>query len=210
MKNGHRIALVLALAFGTFGVPAYGQTRLAWEHQVAIPASFVTRWVNSAEGLRVRDKPSLEGKVVAALRFGTQVAIEETGPAAGIDGLAGAWLLVATPTARGWVFGGYLAAYDPVEMLPSVQGLLGVWTDDAGGLYEFRENGQFGQDSGRTGHWSLEGEDLEIALEGGIVSPRLLFLSSNRAMIEYGCFKVFLYRMTDSAGLSSLDDVSGE
>ena len=102
-----------------------------------------TMYVNSPEGLKVRDNPSLSGKRICGLVNALPVKIVEVGKEAKIDGIKDNWIKILIPAYEwkgdepeyGWVFGGYLSEkkvkYDlksPVD----VQNLLmsKIWRDE--------------------------------------------------------------------------------
>ena len=77
-----------------------------------------TCYVNSIEGLKVRDTPSLSGKRVAGLVNALPVKIISVGDSVTIDGITDTWVKILIPAylwkddtpEYGWVFGGYLSA----------------------------------------------------------------------------------------------------
>lgn len=75
-------------------------------------------YVDSTDGLRVRDKASLDGKRIGGLTHRQKVKVAEKGEKATIDGIASNWIKIELPSTEwtsnkpeyGWVFGGYLKA----------------------------------------------------------------------------------------------------
>jgi hypothetical protein len=66
-------------------------------------------YVNSKEGLRVRDAPGVSGNIVGLLPHKSSVFIEGKNDNEDIiDGIAGCWYFVKIDELQGWVFGGYL------------------------------------------------------------------------------------------------------
>jgi hypothetical protein len=67
-----------------------------------------TMYVNSSEGLRVRNLPSIDGEKIGLLDFNTEIKIiSEDNISVTIDGIEGKWVKIITPI-EGWVFSGYL------------------------------------------------------------------------------------------------------
>jgi hypothetical protein len=77
------------------------------EVKIEIPPN--ARLVTAEEGLRMRDKPTLDGEVVCVIPFEDSVILlEEKGEEATISGKIGRWSLVQWNDKKGWVFGGFL------------------------------------------------------------------------------------------------------
>lgn len=75
-----------------------------------------TMYVNSKEGLRVRDKPDITGIVIGGLKYKNEVTvIEKTEYRVSIDDIRDYWYLVNSGDITGWVFGGYLR--DSLEVI---------------------------------------------------------------------------------------------
>ena len=76
-----------------------------------------TMYVDSLEGLRVRDNPTLSGKRICGLVNASPVKIVEVGKETEIDGIKDNWVKILIPAYEwkgdspeyGWVFGGYLS-----------------------------------------------------------------------------------------------------
>ena len=68
------------------------------------------RWINSLEGLRMRDAPNLEGKTITVIPNAEKVLlVEETGEVLTIQDGTGKWSQVKWQENEGWVFGGFLS-----------------------------------------------------------------------------------------------------
>jgi hypothetical protein len=66
-------------------------------------------YVNSKEGLRIRDKPDISGKILDVLNHKSSVYIDEKSETKTIiDNIEECWYLVSIDNLHGWVFGGYL------------------------------------------------------------------------------------------------------
>ena len=73
-----------------------------------------TMYVSAKNGLRIRDRPGLQGNIIGVLEYKNQVTIYERGNEQfEIDGLSNYWYLIQRNDVNGWVFGGYL--YDTLE-----------------------------------------------------------------------------------------------
>ena len=76
-------------------------------------------YVNSPEGLKVRDNPSLSAKRICGLLNAMPVKIVEIGSETEIDGIKDNWVKILVPAylwknespEYGWVFGGYLSEH---------------------------------------------------------------------------------------------------
>jgi hypothetical protein len=67
------------------------------------------RMVDAESGLKMRVKPTLEGKVICVLPYGERVnLLYEEGEEMTIGGKTGVWSRVQWREAKGWVFGGFL------------------------------------------------------------------------------------------------------
>jgi hypothetical protein len=69
-------------------------------------------YVNSPEGLRVRDKPDLDGEKLFLLGNNHEVVVSKKDVSNSIiDGIIGNWMYIKSTgnEVRGWVFGGYLS-----------------------------------------------------------------------------------------------------
>jgi Bacterial SH3 domain len=67
------------------------------------------RWIDSYDGLRMRDAPGLDGSKITVIPGHAQVTLmREQGEELSIDGRSGVWSKVKWQQHAGWVFGGYL------------------------------------------------------------------------------------------------------
>lgn len=74
-------------------------------------AGHTTKWVAAAGGLRIRERPDLAGERLATVPNGAEVKVlENSGPAATIDGRAGRWNKIAWGEVTGYVFDAYLSS----------------------------------------------------------------------------------------------------
>lgn len=81
------------------------------------------RRVNALSGLRVRENPQLNAKVVATLQHGLQVELlEEKDPEITIDGIKGKWSKISYEGTIGWAFGGFLADEEKVLTIEKIMG----------------------------------------------------------------------------------------
>ena len=85
-----------------------------------------TMYVDSAEGLRVRDKPSLKSNRLCGLTHRLPVKVVAIGREETIDGITAPWVEILIPRYEwksekpeyGWVFGGYLSENMPKFIAP--------------------------------------------------------------------------------------------
>src|SRR6516164_3754302 len=82
-----------------------GAKDLAYESEAVAPAVFTNRWVSAPDGLRLRDKPSQDGKILTVIPFGTKLVVKDRSQQRIlIDGAVGTWIQVEAPTVKGWCF----------------------------------------------------------------------------------------------------------
>jgi hypothetical protein len=87
-------------------------------------------FVDSTEGLRVRNRPSLNSEIIYLLPNKSKVeVIQENNEKINLDGILGNWILVNHNTIRGWVFSGYL--------VPNIEDVATNWINCIN--YKFRE-----------------------------------------------------------------------
>ena len=67
------------------------------------------RWIDSPDGLRMRDAPGLDGSIITVIPGNARVTLmREQGEELSFDGRSGVWSKVEWQQQAGWVFGGYL------------------------------------------------------------------------------------------------------
>jgi hypothetical protein len=129
-----------------------------------IQNNMYTMYVNSSEGLRVRNSPNLNGEKIGLLEFFTAVKIiREDNNSVNIDGINGKWVYIKTPI-EGWVFDGYLSEVLPLE----IPFILGVWenVENSDIQYYFLENNtyiEYWAPGSAGGTWQLEGNTLILS-----------------------------------------------
>ena len=80
------------------------------------------RWINSPEGLRMRDDPTLSGNKLLSVPHGEPVTLlEETGETITIQDGTGKWSKVRWKEHVGWVFGGFLSNEEIVTVREQVK-----------------------------------------------------------------------------------------
>ena len=141
-------------------------------------------YVNSLEGLRVREEPSLSAKKISVLYDRMIVKVVSVGKETKIDGIKSNWVQILLPIETvqaerdvyGWVFGGYLS--DKLEPFSTknwsnadLQKYLSrfSWTSDIRSYYLFSPDGEYfyGRlESGGGGHgnYSVSMKDMKIIL----------------------------------------------
>jgi hypothetical protein len=65
-------------------------------------------YVNSFEGLMVKESPDIFSEIIFSLKHREEVKVLEIGSAIIIDNIEGNWVLIETQDIKGWVFNGYL------------------------------------------------------------------------------------------------------
>ena len=118
------------------------------------------RYVNSPEGLRVRNLPDINGERIGLLDYCTEVSVaEEDNNIVNIDGIEGKWVKIRHPM-EGWVFDGYLLTeWELNSFIHNI--IFGDWRvvneidekmdwDNLTTIY-FRENGVFNYHERSTG-----------------------------------------------------------
>ena len=89
---------------------------------------FLTMHVNAQAGLRVRNRPDLNGDRIGLLYHQSEVSvIMEDGNIVNIDGIYGNWVFVVSDNVEGWVFGGFLANSRMEEVISTSEHPLRVW-----------------------------------------------------------------------------------
>ena len=86
-------------------------------------------YVNSPEGLRVRDNPGLNGNRIGLLENQTVIAVHpwpRKDEDVIIDGIKGRWVYIGQGGINGWVFDGYLRP-EPIEEKIMIEHLKGLW-----------------------------------------------------------------------------------
>ncbi len=67
------------------------------------------KYVNAQSGLRLRENPDIESKIILIIPFSGQVVvIEEKKEIVNFENINGKWTKVKYKNIEGWVFGGFL------------------------------------------------------------------------------------------------------
>jgi uncharacterized protein YgiM (DUF1202 family) len=83
--------------------PATGEPPVVFPQQeVQMPQEVRSAYVDSPDGLNLRDTPSTDGNIITALRDKTEVSVDDYDPAAD-------WLYVTANGYSGWVKSEYIA-----------------------------------------------------------------------------------------------------
>ena len=87
-------------------------------------------YVNSIEGLNLRNEPSLNGNKIGALLHGERILVYEWSNSVTINGISNFWYRTKRSGTNlfGWVFGGYLSEDFPID----ADVILGMWNTDQG------------------------------------------------------------------------------
>ena len=106
-----KLILIFTLIF-VAGISAFADKSRFYENGNVLD----TMYVDSPEGLRVRDKPSLKSNRICGLTHRLPVKIVAIGKEDTIDGITAPWVEILIPCYEwkgenpeyGWIFGGYL------------------------------------------------------------------------------------------------------
>ncbi len=111
-----------------------------------------TMYVNSEDGLKVRDYPSLKSNRLCGLHHRLPVKLVAIGKEETIDGITAPWVEILLPRyewkgdepAFGWAFGGYLAKEMPSFRVPKSASELGSYLSSTLFVANVAENINFG------------------------------------------------------------------
>jgi hypothetical protein len=101
-----------------------------------------TMYVNSKEGLRKRDEPSVNGNVLGTLSYGEKVIIDKISKITDtIDNITDYWYGIENDNDT-WIFGGYLSEIFPNDAFD----ILGMWESKSYSreVIEFKSNYEYG------------------------------------------------------------------
>lgn len=133
-------------------------------------------YVNSFEGLRVRETPDLSGQKIGLLPYSTEVFVNKTeNRNVTIDGIEDHWKFIKSRDLEGWVFGGYLV---PDQAIFD-NSLIGTWliyesngeaaSSRVYGFYFYEDNkygwGHIGSGEFQSGSYSFS--NGEVRFYGG-------------------------------------------
>ncbi len=214
-KSFMAILVLLAL------LPLYAGTNKYFKNQKLVN----TMYVDSLEGLRVRNEPSLSAKRVCGLPNALPVKIIEVGKETKIDGIKDNWVKILLPAYEwkgenpeyGWVFGGYLSEekvkYD-LNSPADVKNLLAskIWREEGSSfIKEFRQDGIFAfcklaAGGGDTGEYSIKNVN-QLTIRGkfydeyGVsdeytVTYKLKIISENRIQIDGKYYEPYIDAMS--------------
>lgn len=154
-----------------------------------------TMYVDSKDGLKVRDKPSLKSNRLCGLTHRHRVKIVAIGKEETIDGITAPWVEILLPRYEwktfeaeyGWVFGGYLSKkrkafsiknWADVDLVKYISRW--PWVENCGDIQRsilyFEENGDFKMRieeaaGGASGSWTLDFKELQITTNAAIEYP---------------------------------------
>ena len=122
-------------------------------------------YINSKEGLNLRNEPSLQSEKIKLLTYGLRVVVNKKHNINTIDGITNNWYNISGHFGSGYVFGGFLSEKLPVDVPP----ILGRWNSDAGDYWswwfappDIVSAGFKGTDRGWYGKWELTNDILTI------------------------------------------------
>ena len=111
MRKNKLIVFALFLFFITYNINAQNQSFL---------------FVNSPEGLRIRDKPDISANVIGRLNNLEKVlVIEKDTNTVEIDEINDIWIKIKSSNLTGWVFGGYLE--DSIDKIKNINRIAGMY-----------------------------------------------------------------------------------
>lgn len=211
MRSRTIIASIFALLLGA---TAAAQDFSAYEDEQSVPPSFTARWVLPEDGVRLRDKPSTDGKTLGVIPAGTKLeVIEKRQPEVAVNDLRGYWLKVKSPIGTGWSFSGFLRPYDPAKLALEGANLAGAWAQADGTSCEFTESYEYYATAlpGMTRKWDINSENLLVSDEDGFrFNFDIRFLSANRLELGAMGMRIVLYRLKDARYDQQLDSLSAE
>ena len=116
-----KLILIFTLIF-VAGISAFADKSRFYENGSVID----TMYVDSPEGLRVRDAPSLKSNRICGLTHRLSVKVVAIGNEETIDGITAPWVEILIPRYEwngetpeyGWIFGGYLKEKQPAFETP--------------------------------------------------------------------------------------------
>lgn len=188
-----------------------GAQDLAYENDAVAPAVFANRWVSAPDGLRLRDKPSQDGKVLTVIPFGTKLVVKDRSQTRIlIDGALGSWIQVDAPTAKGWCFSGFVATFDPKPVEISEENLYGNWGQLGGAALVLDDDSSFTAPT-VEGQWEFDPSgDLRLTSSDGTMTmkAKVASLTSNRLVIDLLGLHTTLYRKEEY--VPSLDNIKAE
>ncbi len=89
------------------------------------------RWISANSGLKMRESPDLNAKLIVVIPYQEKVTLlEEKGEAVTISGATGKWSRVQWQSNKGWVFGGFLSTAETGKTDQRF-----IWGDDKSGYY---------------------------------------------------------------------------
>jgi hypothetical protein len=145
-------------------------------------------------GLRLRDEPSAQGKVLTIIPFGEKIYFAETGPEDEFEGIRGNWIRIEWSGTSGWIFDGFTTTSRLVADEQKVKNLLQSqeWGPDAGltGLvFKFKQNNTFdsrminGGDDGYSGNYKLEKGVITVTVKNAKGNADQSFVGKSIPMI---------------------------
>lgn len=122
MENDMKKKLVVIFVFTTIVASSFADKSRFYENGKVVD----TMYVNSKEGLRIRNAPNLSGEKLCAIPHEIQVKVVAVGKEMVIDGIKDPWIEILIPRylwsgdepEYGWVFGGYLSNRRANDELP--------------------------------------------------------------------------------------------
>ena len=167
-----------------------------------------TMYVNSEDGLKVRDYPSLKSNRICGLSHKMRLQVVAVGKEETIDNITDPWVEILIPNIYwknrevpeyGWVFGGYLSKNQSEKgmalntLKEKKEYLLQngyYWSNDFAYFVKFYRNGRYecfvdGTPKYGNGNWTLDENDNLILVMDGMDTPRRYHITK----YDYGFFE---------------------
>jgi hypothetical protein len=125
----------------------------------------IIMYINSKEGLNLRNEPSLQGRKIGTLLYGLRVIVNEKHNIDTIEGVTDYWYKISGHFGSGYVFGSFLSKKIPVDVPP----ILGRWDSEKEKMWswwfappDIVSAGFKWTNRGWYGKWELTGNILTI------------------------------------------------
>lgn len=167
MKKLFLFLIILCSVFSS----AFADKKRFYENKKVIN----TMYINSPQGLRIRDKPDFRSNRICSVNYRFPVKIVAIGKEVTVDGITDPWVEVLLPRYQwkskstpeyGWIFGGYLSKEKPAFTAPETTSQtidflqFYNWKLEENSYIAFERNGYYkeglwGTGFGQEGTWSM-------------------------------------------------------
>jgi len=176
-----RFFLIFLFCFSVFTIPkSFADTSRFYKNGKLLDCMYVDSW----DGLKIRDTPNLKGNRVSGLAHRTMVKIVELGEEFVIDGIKAPWVKILVPRydwkgytpIYGWVAGQYLSVWQPsFNMNDWNDGFLETYflsCDWIVGNYMYKfhlknnfDAGRLASGSGKVGTWNVSFDNMKLYIK---------------------------------------------